>query len=475
MSTNTPFFKLLTTVSALAGILTLTACESSSDSVSSLRVIHASPDAPPVNIEVDSTTWASDLDYAETSGYMDVSSGARDLAVEAIIPSGNADVITVPGFQFDEHQRYTVIAANNTANIEPLVAIESAATPGADEVAISVVHASPAAASVDVYVTAPGSDINSVNPNFTFDFKAQVDAGALPSGTYQIRVTSEGSKAVVYDSGDVDLSPFAGEKLMLIAASTTTSTNKTASPIKLIAAADMSSLELLDTNTAAGARVVHASPDAGSAAGGPVEVFASSTALPTSPTELIEGFSYTDIVPSANTYVGVPAGNYVFDVAPDNAGIGGSVYTSPTVTLEQGAEYSVIAAGNVLTTPAFGLLATEDNNRSIITQASVKVIHAAPLAGDVDIFVTSAGEFTVSDVENGLAGAPLLDDFAYSDITDYVAVAPGNYDIRVVAGGTAAINVENFDLAAGSVSSIIARQPIDSGTPSDFGVILLTN
>ena len=69
----------------------------------------------------------------------------------------------------------------------------------------------------------------------------------------------------------------------------------------------------------------------------------------------------------------------------------------------------------------------------------------------------------------------LLDDFAYSEITDYVAVAPGNYDIRVVAGGVTAINVENFNLAAGSVSSIIARQPIDSGTPSDFGVILLTN
>ena len=129
----------------------------------------------------------------------------------------------------------------------------------------------------------------------------------------------------------------------------------------------------------------------------------------------------------------------------------------------------------MLTTPAFGLLATQDNNRSVVTQASVKVVHGAPMAGSVDVFVTAAGEFTTADVENGNAGAPLLDDFTFGEITDYVNVAPGNYDIRVIAGGSTAINVENFNLAAGSVSTVIARQPIDSGTPSDFNVVVLTN
>ena len=90
--------------------------------------------------------------------------------------------------------------------------------------------------------------------------------------------------------------------------------------------------------------------------------------------------------------------------------------------------------------------------------------------------MTNAGDFSVADVENGLADPPLLPSFAFADITDDVAVAAGNYDIRVVAGGTVAINVENFNLAAGSVSTIIARGPIEpSGVPSDFGVVVLTN
>ena len=56
-------------------------------------------------------------------------------------------------------------------------------------------------------------------------------------------------------------------------------------------------------------------------------------------------------------------------------------------------------------------------------------------------------------------------------------MAPDNYDIRVVAGGTVAINVENFNAAAGSVTTIIARGPSEPAVaPNDtFGVIVLTN
>ncbi len=478
--------KPIALASALAAAFTLAGCSDTDDTVlapetpptgdtAQLRVIHTSPDAPPVNVKLDTMVAISDLDYAESSGYLTVDAGSSDIAVEAIIPGGNADVITVPGFALDADGRYTVLAVNNTATIEALVANESAATPGSNEVGIAVVHASPAVGSVDVYVTAPGVNVTTVDPTFTFDYKGQIDAGALPAGAYQIQITPTGSKSVAYDSGELDLSPFAGQKLLLLAVSTTNETAQQTSPVKLLAATDGSSLELYDEDTNAGARVVHLSPDAGTAAGGPVEVFATSSSLPTSPTELIDAFSYTNVVPSPGTYVSVPEGDYVFDVAPDGAGIGSSVYTSPSLSLDEGAEYTVIAAGYVLTTPAFGLLATEDENRSIATQASVKVVHAAPLAGLVNVYVTAAGQFSVSDVESGLAGTPLLADFAFADITEYVAVAPGNYDIRVVAGGMVAINVEAFDLAAGSVSTVIAREPIDAGLPDDFNVIVLTN
>jgi len=489
MKFNNIYKNTLIASSVIVGAALITGCSSDDDTIapagtSSVRIIHASADAPPVDIKLNNAVAVPGLDYPLSTGFVSIGAGTYDVAVDAIVPGGNLEgVITVDNITFEKDQRYTVVALDDTANISEFVAAESAATPGPGEVAISVLHAATAVKGVDVavYVTAFNADISSAAPNFSFDFKGQADAGALPAGEYQIRIVAAGNTAVpAYDSGKVDLSGFAGQKLLLAAVNTVNSTTKAASPVKLMAYTDTTQLELIDTRTLSGARVVHLSPDAAIAASGPVEVFASSSALPSSPAELIPSFSYTETVPGTNSYVGVPAGDYIFDVAPDTAGIGSSVYTSPTISLATATEYTVIAAGYVSAgTPAFDLLPTMDSNRSIVTQASVKVVHGAPLAGTVDVYVTPTGQFTTQQVEGGMAGAPLLDDFTFGTITDYVTVPPGDYDIRVVTNsgaGTAAIDVTAFNLAAGSVSTVIAREPVSGGgTPSDFNLIVLSN
>ena len=63
-------------------------------------------------------------------------------------------------------------------------------------------------------------------------------------------------------------------------------------------------------------------------------------------------------------------------------------------------------------------------------------------------------------------------------MTDYVALSPGPYDVRVIplSLGVVAINVENHDLPAGLVATVAARGPDeDDNAPDDFGVVLLTN
>jgi len=482
MNINNRFNKTAIASSVILGAALITGCSSDDAGSASVRIIHASSDAPPVDVKLNNAVTAPNLDYPMSTGFVSIEAGTYDVAVDAIVPGGNLEgVIAVDDIDFERDQRYTVVAIDDTANIGEFIAEESAATPASDEVAISVLHAATSVqgSNVEVYVTAPGADISSLAANFAFDFKGQVDAGALPAGEYQIRVVAGGNTAnPAYDSGTVDLSGFGGQKLLLVAVNTVNSTTQQASPVKLMAYTDSAQVEILDTRTNAGARVVHLSPDAGTAASGPVEVFASSDALPSSPAELIPSFSYTETVPGVDSYANVPAGDYIFDVSPDGAGIGSSVFTSPELSLSTGMEYTVVASGYVLTSPAFDLLATPDNNRSIVTQASVKVIHGAPLAGTVDVFVTPADAYTKEEVESGAAGAPLLDDFTFGTITDYVPVPPGDYDIRVVTNsgaGTAAINIEDFNLAAGSVSTVIARQPKDTGTPSDFNVVVLTN
>jgi hypothetical protein len=513
MKTPETFINRIMLPAAVASTLVIAGC-TKDEKNADLRVIHASPDAPPVNVQISSRTFnkeISNLDYAASSGYEGIPGGRRDITIEAIVPGGNLEVLSEPGFVFEQGERYNVLAVGRVAEdpgvdgdeLNTFVVEESAASPGAGEVAVAVVHASPDAPEVDVYVTAPGTDVSDPNlfPNFTFDFRdPAVDAGALPAAAYDITVTLAGTKTIAYDIADVDLGPFAGQKLLIAAISTATATNKEASPVKLLVATDDAQLVLLDKDTAAGARVVHLSPNADAAAAslgepdGKVEVIANSLSLGVSGLELIDGFTYTEIAPPVGnpplplttdgSYVLVPPANdFTFDV---NVNEGANVFMSGEVPLASGSEYTVIAAGLVGMDPLFGLLPTEDDNRSIATQASVKVVHGAPAAGTVSVYVTPAGQFTTDEIEAAFNSGddsiqPLLTDFNFGDITDYVPVPPDNYDIRVIptALGFAAIDVQDQELAAGLVATVIARQPNDagapSGTPTDFGLVLLTN
>ncbi len=130
----------------------------------SVRIIHASADAPPVDIKLNNAVAAPGLDYPLSTGFVSINAGTYDVAVDAIVPGGNLEgVITVDDITFAKDQRYTVVAIGDVADmsISEFVAAESAATPAADEVAISVLHAATAVKGidVDVYVTAPGADI----------------------------------------------------------------------------------------------------------------------------------------------------------------------------------------------------------------------------------------------------------------------------------------------------------------------------
>lgn len=468
-------------------VLALTGCDSDSDNAeAALRIIHGSPDAPAVNAKLDGAIAVSDLDYGESTGYVDVDADTYDVAVEGIIPGGNLDVITVDDFELAADSRTTVVAVNRVATIEALVVADSATSPAAGEVALQVLHASPSAndatgpAGVDIYLTAPGVDINTVDPAFNFGYKGNQDVGAVAAGSVQIVATVGATKTVVYDV-EVDLSPFAGQHLLVMALDTVNPTASDASVIKLLVATDSAAVTLFDKDTQAGARVVHASPDAADpmAANGPVEVWASTGMVDA---QLIDTFNYLDIVPpGGSTHTAVAPGDYVFNVSPDVDDINASVFNSDTLTLAAGGEYTVIASGQILNANPdldFDLLVSVDDSRSVATQASVKVVHGAPAAGNVHVYVTPAGDFSVMDVELGNAGDPLLADFAFGSITDYVAVAPGDYDIRVVpvASGMVAINDEGRNLTAGAVVTVVAHGPDEvDNMPSDFGLLLLTN
>lgn len=438
----------------------------------SVRVIHASPDAPAVNILLNGAPAIEGLGYGQSSGFATVPAGVYEVAVDGILPTGTATVISVAGLDLGADTQTTIAAVGDLAQISPLVVPNSTATPSADQVSITATHAAPDAPTVELYLLDPSAHIDLSVPGAAVSFGETLDLGALTAGP--VRIVAAANHTVVFDSGEIDLTPFAGAALSVLAIESDSFAEQAGSPIKLLVGTGSAQVTILNDAAPAAARVVHLSPDAGVAAGGPVEVWA--TPSGGHPIELIDAFSYTHVVPSADSYVTVPATTYNFDVAPDTDHIGDSVFTSPHITLAPGSDYSVIAVGRVSNTDpvnAFRLIAFEDENRSVATQASLRVVHAAPAAGKVEVYLSPAGQVDANDLGSI---NPVLSSFAFGDVTDALTIEPGQYDVRVVAGGAVAINAEGVDLVAGSVQTVIARGPIEGvhRPPSDFGLVILS-
>lgn len=168
-----------------------------------LRVVHASADAPNVDVLVDGDVVLTDVPFEAFSAYLAVPAGARNIQVRA---TGTTTTVINVTPTLVAGTDYTVLAVGPLASIEPLLLTDDNAAPAAGSVKVRLVHASPAAGLVDIYVTAPGADISGVAPSLAnVPFKAASPYVPVLAGDYQVRITAAGTKTVALDTGTLTL------------------------------------------------------------------------------------------------------------------------------------------------------------------------------------------------------------------------------------------------------------------------------
>jgi len=438
--------RLIWILPAVAVLLSLTGCDGDDDTAS-LRVVHASPDAPNVNVRVDGQTSLQGVPYNTGSGFLPVKAGTIDIQVDAILPGGNTTPVIGPAqLDLGKDTKTTVLAVGKvaTSTLEPLVLENPSNEIAAGNARVQVVHAAPDAPSVDVYVTVPGADLVNQAPVGSFAFKETLGPVEVPAATYQIRVTLPGQpQNIVYDSGSVNL---ANGSDLLVAATANTLTGT--APIGLLVLDGSGSDVVLDANTPADVRVVHNSPDAPA-----VDVIVNDdTANPA-----VVGLPF----PEFTGYLNIPPGDYNFKVTA--TGNPGAVVIDQDASLEGGVASTVMAV-NFLN--SIEPLVLEDDNRSVATEARVRIVHGSPSAGPVDIYVTAPGN-DINLVEPNFANVP------FKANTGYVSLAGGAYTVTVTPTGTktAAIGPVNVTIENGVVYTAVARDNVGGGLP--LGLILM--
>lgn len=162
-----------------------------------IRVVHASADAPAVDVAVNNGDPAiTDLAFMDATGFINLP--ADDYVVDVNVAGGATVLDDVP-LSIATSDKLSVYAVGAVADGSlTLAAVTEMQRRIATDAQIQLVHASPSAGNVDIYVTAT-DDISTADPVFTdipFNAEGLVSTGyvSLLPGDYVVTVTATGTK-----------------------------------------------------------------------------------------------------------------------------------------------------------------------------------------------------------------------------------------------------------------------------------------
>ena len=166
------------------GLVAIMAMPVAAQNEAFIRVVHASPDAPNVDVWVDGETVLTDVPFTAVSDYLTLPAGTYNVQVTA---TGSTDPVIDADLTLEAGTSYTVAATGLLADITATVLTDDR-MPADGQAKLRVFHASPSApAEVDVAVT---------------DGPILVEALAYPeatgyltvdAGTYPLEIRAAGS------------------------------------------------------------------------------------------------------------------------------------------------------------------------------------------------------------------------------------------------------------------------------------------
>lgn len=180
---------------AIAVALTLSSC--STEEKAKLMVVHASPDAPGVDLLIDNEKVnAAALTFFNGTGYLEITSGVRNIKVNA---AGTSTTVINADIEFTSNMNYSLFACNLLNNLEAVLYEDNVSAPASGKAHVRFIHMSPDAPAVDIALDA--SDV--VFPNVAF--KQSSSLTPLDAGTYDLEVRVAGTQTVALDLDPITL------------------------------------------------------------------------------------------------------------------------------------------------------------------------------------------------------------------------------------------------------------------------------
>ena len=294
-------------------------------------------------------------------------------------------------------------------------------------------------AAADVYVTDVNADISTMAPTATLNFGDHTALAQLdPAVTYRVRVTTGGTKNVLYDSGGFTQARLQRSVYMLLDNYGSDGVSLRVANLTATGATNFTNETLQGT-----VRATNEIPDAPS-----IDVYIGDT----TGTPLFTNVAFGATTP----YLPVANGTVTVNVTP--AGTPGTTIATRSLTFVGGQARGLYATGLVASTTGT-LDALVESQRQITGQSQVQFVDAAPSAGTIDVYLLIPGQ-NVGDVSPIISSGGLL-------ASTPLALTPGSYDIAVTRAATTVqlFGPDRITVAAGGVYSAVLAEAAGGGPP----------
>lgn len=408
------------------------------DETARLRVAHLAPfamdlEATSVTVNLNGDETLTDFRYGESTAYIELPAGDYDVD---IIPTGATDPAISAMVTLEAGKDYSAIAYGDGVNQTlGLLALEDDNTaPASGNFHLRLGHLAPfaaGAATADVRLedgTVVADDI---------DFTDVTAFIPLLAGTYDLKITTpDGATTLInplpatFNDGDLVTAFAAGD-------GANQDLGVFAWPV------DVEGFFLPLGDPMAYLRVAHLAPFA--------EGDATSVTVRLNGADAITEFVYGE----STTYIPLTPDEYLVEILP---GGGPTVAISATVELEAYNYYSAVAIGDGVNQDLAILPLLDDNSAPAAGTFHLRLGHLAPFASG-----PATADIRLED------GTVVVDDVDFSDVTAYIPLPAGMYDLKITTpdGATTLINPLPVDFGEGDIVTAFAT---GDGSNQDLGV-----
>ena len=393
-----------------------------------VRIVHAAPDAPAVDVLVDGQPVAQNIAFGSATAYAPLAPGDRQVQ---IVPTGGGEPLIDQTVTHEGGMAYILAAVGPAAEIQLQTYQVNLNPIASGRARFRVIQAVPDAAAVDVGVA--GSDEALVGG---IEFPNASDYQEIAAATYDFEVRATDTGDVVATAPRVRLER--GQAYDIFALGQAGARDVRLLPLATRVSASCGEVLGIGETSETCLRIVHASPVAG-----PVDVYVGETTL-------VQGLAYG----SATEFVAAPSGQQQIRVVPAGGSLDRAAIDT-TQNLGGDQAYQLTVAGLAAEGAEQGLMAWlsgVDLSPLPANQTRVRVVHASPDTGAVDVAVAE--------------GQTPFDAIEYGSQSGYVAFDAGTYSfqLRLNDGDTLLLEAPDVQLEPGLIYDIYAIGQSEDGT-----------